>query len=288
VSESDDAGAAEQLAERLAEASALADEDRWDDAYELLLDEEATHPDDPTLLCMLGVAAREAGADGQAYDFFRRCVAQQPADPILLATAGSGLAAWDDPDAERVLRLAALTAPQLALARLNYGAYLAREGLFAAAIDELEAAREFEPENATVHLELGVAYLLAGRSDDGLSEFADALALSPEDDWVQALFGLVLAEAGRMDEAAEQLHHASLARIDDGELQIAAALAAAAEGWEDEAWAALARADLLADVDRALIREAEERLEAGADAARDFLVGEIAAPAIRARILSRA
>ena len=39
-------------------------------------------------------------ADGVAYEYFKRCLAENPEDPQLLALAGAGLAAFDDPDAE--------------------------------------------------------------------------------------------------------------------------------------------------------------------------------------------
>jgi hypothetical protein len=58
----------------------------------------------------------------------------------------AGLAAFDDPDAEPALRAAALSGPNVAIARLQYGAYLAREGMFEAAFENLQAARELDPE----------------------------------------------------------------------------------------------------------------------------------------------
>jgi tetratricopeptide (TPR) repeat protein len=279
--------AAEAPAEALAEASALAEQGDWPGALDLLLRQERDHPKDPTLLCMLGVAARECGSGEMAYEFFRRCLAQQPEDPALLTTAGAGIAEWDDADAERVLRLAAITAPHVVSARLNYGSYLAREGLFDAAAVELEAARDLDPDSAEVRYELAVAHLLAGRREAGVDHLADALARSEDDDWILSIYGLALAEAGRVDEAAEQLYAASLARSDDWELQIAAALAAAAEEWADHAWDALARAELGEAADPMLIREVEERIELGADAARVFLQEEVASPLLRSRILSR-
>lgn len=283
-----DDGSGDSLQERLAEAGALSDEGRWAEAFELLVRQEAEHPDDPVLLCMLGVAAQELGAEDAAYDYFRRCLAQNPEDPVVLVTAGVGIAAWDDPDAERVLRLAALTAPQLPLARLHYGAYLAREGLLDEAIRELEAARRLDAGDPAIRLELGTAYLLARRTEAGLAELAEALERDPQDTWLQALYGLALLEEdGRDEEAAQQLHAAAAARPQDWELQAAAALAAAAQEWDDEAWAALARAELAPGADLALLREIEERLEDGADAAREFLREEIAASLLRARLLDR-
>src|SRR5690606_32673007 len=94
------------------------------------------------------------------------CLAEEPTDPHVLALAGSGLAALDDPEAESVLRLAALTAPDLPEVRLQYGAYLAREGLFEEALTHLRAAVDLAPDDATIHGELGVAYGLMGNVED--------------------------------------------------------------------------------------------------------------------------
>ncbi|NIU80224.1 MAG: hypothetical protein GWN71_43835, partial [Gammaproteobacteria bacterium] len=63
-----------------------------------------------------------------AYERFKQALAQKPEDPHLLATAGAGLAAFDDPEAESALRTAAILAPDVAATRLAYGAYLSREG----------------------------------------------------------------------------------------------------------------------------------------------------------------
>jgi Flp pilus assembly protein TadD len=277
----------ERLDERLSEAAALADQGQWGEAFELLLAVEEAYAEDARVLCMLAVAADACGAGGMAYDYFRRCVALEPLDPELLATAGRGLARWDDPDAERVLRLAALTGPNQPAARASYGSYLAQSGMLDAGIAELEAALVLESTDPDIRYQLAVAYLLAGRGDEGIAELAETASLAPDDTWVQAVLGLALADAGRMDEAAEQLHAASHAREADWEVQLAAALAAAAEEWSDHAWDALARADLAPDADARLIREVEETIEDGPASARHFLQGELAAPVLRARLLAR-
>ena len=90
--------------------------------------------------CWLGTAERELGLEGIAYERFKRALALEPTDPYVLATAGNGIAAFDDPEAEPALRTAALTAPGVALARFLYGAYLAREGFVEEGQKELEAA----------------------------------------------------------------------------------------------------------------------------------------------------
>lgn len=276
------------LDELLQQAAALGEEGRWDEARDLLLERLDDHAEEPALLCWLGVASRELGSDGEAYEFFRRTLAAGPSDPVLLATAANGVAVFDDPEAESALRLAALSAPHLPFVRASYGAYLAREGMLEDAVRELEAARALADDDPAVRAELAIAYLLAGRRDEGIAELEEALALESQDAWLRGLYGMALLEAGRAEEAAESLHRSAADRPGDLEAQLLSALASAAEGWEDEAWNALARAELSAEeVDAALLQEVEDTIGAGPDEAREFLAAELAPTVLRERLLQR-
>lgn len=279
----------EAIEDVVARAQSLGEDDRWDDAYALIAEALEEQGEDALLLTWAGLAAQRLGEESEAYDRFRAALALEPSDPFVLAAAGSGVAALDDPSAEGALRMAALTAPEFPFARLSYGAYLAREGLFDEAITELEAARRLAPEDGLVHAELGMAYLLARRTDPGLDALEDALSRTPADSWLRALFGLALVEAGRGEEGAEQLHQAAAERDDDVEMQLIAALAMAAQGWEDPAWEAMARAETQADSsDRELISEVEDCLEAGPDAADEFLRLDLGPTVLRERLIQRA
>lgn len=280
---------AEAIDEAVARAQSLGEDERWDEAYELLAEALDEQGEDPLVLTWAGIAAQRLGEDSQANDHFRAALAMEPVDPFILAAAGSGLSAVDDPAAESALRMAALTAPDFPFARAAYGAYLAREGLFGEAITELEAARGLAPEDGGVHAELGIAYLLARRTNDGLDALEESLSLNAGDSWLRALFGLALVDAGRGEEGAEQLHQAAAEREDDVEVQLIAALAMAAEGWADPAYEALARAEVHADSsDRELLTEVEDRLESGADAAGEFLREDLGPTLLRERLLQRA
>lgn len=274
------------LQQRLHEASQLSDDGRWDEAFEILREEEERHPRDPTLLCMLGVAAAEVEVSGLAYDYFRRSLAEQPVDPYLLVPLGVGLARYDDPDAEGVLRLAALTAPDLAIARFHYGAYLAREGQLQLAQEELSAARRLDASDARIARELGVTHLLAGRTEPALEELRSAVDLAEDDGDTRLFLGLALLQAGRTDEAAEEIYRAALDVPSDGEAQLVSALACAAQEWWDHAWEALARADLAEIPAESLAKEeVEEALEAGSEASEALLREEFAPSMLRARLL---
>jgi tetratricopeptide (TPR) repeat protein len=271
--------------EVLREAFELGDEGRWEEMAELLgraLDHEE---DDPYLLCWLGVAEGELDNDGAAYESFRRCIEQDPHDPSILAIAGAGLAQFDDPDAETALRAAALSAPELPVARLNYGAFLARAGLFQEALEHLSAARQLTPDDPVVRAELGAAHVLRGELTSGLSELEEALALAPDDSWTRVLYGLVLVELDRMEEAAEELIRAAQERDHDAEAMILASLAAAAVRWEDAAEEMLAKAEYAVEgIEASTLHEAETAVGSGEESAHLLLRQAVGPTALRNRL----
>lgn len=277
-----------ELDERFHEATRLTDDEQWDDAFELLRELEEDYPEDALLLSMLGTVAGEVEARGLAYDYFRRSLAAHPADPAVLVLLGAGLARFDDPEAEGVLRLAAITAPQLPAARFQYGAYLAREGQHELALRELGAARELEPDDPLVVRELGIAQWLAGETEQAVSNLEEASGLAPDDAEARLLSGLVQLRTGRTEEGAAEVIRAADELPDDGEVQIVASLAAAAEGWLDEAWNALARAEgAIRAADPDLVHETEEALEAGEEEARQLLGAELLPRVLHDRLLER-
>jgi protein O-GlcNAc transferase len=264
----------------LKEALDLGEEQRFEEMAEMLAAALQEQQEDPFLLGWLAVAERELGNDGAAYEYFKRCVAAEPADPQLLALAGAGLAAFDDPEAEPTLRAAALTAPHLASTRLHYGAYLAREGMFVEALEQLNAAAAIEPDDPVVHGELGIAHALKGDLEAAAAAMEQALVLADDDSWTRAMLGLVYTELERPEEAAEALLRAAEERPHDAEVQLLAALAAQAVNWDDAAQSALARAEYAEEGgDASLTGEVEDRIGAGAEAALTFL-RETLAPSV--------
>ncbi len=271
----------------LDEALQLGDEGRWEEMAELLSRHIMSNEDDedPYLLCWLGVAEREMGNEGAAYDAFKRCIAAQPSDPYVLALAGSGLAAFDDPDAETSLRAAAITAPDNAFTRLQYGAYLAREGMHVEALEHLGAAVALEPEDPIVRGELGIARALAGDLAGASEALEMTLEMAPDDSWTRTILGLIHVERGDIERGAEELLRAAEERPDDGEAQVLTALAAAAAGWDGPAADAIARAEYSAEgVDSTLLDEARERTEEGPDAARELLMTTLGPSALHDRL----
>ncbi len=272
-------------AEVLARALALGEQGRWDAMAAVLRETLEADPDDPYVLGWLGVAEQELGQDELARERFRRCLAQDPLDPQLLALAGAALAAWDDPEAEVALRAAALSGPDVAVARLQYGAYLARRGLLEEALEHLREATRLDPEDPVARAELGGALALAGRLDDAVRAMEEALERAPEDEWTRILLGLVLLEQGELEEAAAELLTASRSAPEDTEAQALAALAAAAAGLDTEAQEALYRAEQSAGRgDATFLAEVEGAVNASAESAGALLRGELAPVALRDRL----
>ncbi len=273
-----------ELQELLDRALALADEGDWEQMAGLLREHLTEHGAEAAAHCWLGVAERELGMEGVAYERFRRALSLNPEDPYVLATAGNGVAAFDDPDAEVALRTAAVMAPDIALARLMYGAWLAREGFTADGVRELEAARALAPDDAQIVYELGVARYLSGDLEGAADAMGEATSLEPNDGWARVVSGLVLLEADRFDEAVGELTEGAQLHPEDVEAQLAASLAAAAAGAEDLAWGMLERARIRADdEDAELLLDVEERVDSGPDAARALLMEELAPDMLRRR-----
>ena len=272
----------------LARAERSGEEGDFEGMAELLREALEDHPDEAALLCFLGVAERELGLEGVAYERFRQALALDPQDPFILATAGNALAAFADPDAEQALRAAAVLAPDLPLARWFYGAFLAREGFLEEARKELDAAVELAPDHPGVAYESGVARALAGEKDRAIHEIARAVELDPEDGWSQIVLGLLLIEEDRVDEALVELERGARLREDDVEAQLLCALAYGAEGYDDDALEFVERGRIRAQGTDTLAADAvDEQLEAGPDSARRFLREEFSPSLLRERLQAR-
>ncbi|MEJ2204310.1 MAG: hypothetical protein P8170_09385 [Gemmatimonadota bacterium] len=272
----------------LEQALGLADEGDWERMADLLRGNLADHAGNPAIHCWLGVAERELGLEGLAYERFKRALALRPEDPYVLATAGNGVAAFDDPEAELALRTAALMAPEVAVARLLYGAYLAREGLLLDALAELEAARNLDQDDAQIAYELGVARCLAEDLEGSVDSLSDAARLDPEDGFGRITLGLVLLEADRWDEALNELSEGAYREPHDVEAQLMASLAARAVDHEALAYEMLERGRMRASQeDVVLLTAVEERLDAGPSAARSLLTDEMAPDQLRRRLQVR-
>lgn len=276
------------LEELLERALRSADEGDWEAAAELLRENLEEFEDAPEIHCWLGVAERELGLDGIAYERFKRALALDPDDPYVLATAGNAIAHFADPDAEAALRAAALTAPELPLARFLYGAYLAREGMVEEALEELEAARALDPDDPQIVYELGVARFFDARVEAAADALGESVALEPADPWTRVAYGLVLLEADREEEAAGELSEGARLAPEDVEAQLLATLATLTVGREGLAFEMMERARIRAQQgDQDLLLAVEDRLSRGPEEARRLLRETLAPDALRRRLRER-
>lgn len=264
------------------------DDGDFDEMARVLEDALENAPEDPSLLCWLAVARRELGDEGAAYALFKDALALDPQDPHVLCTAGSALAHFDDPDAEPALRMAAVSAPELPLARWMYGAYLSREGMVEDALRELQAAASLDDEDPVIPLELGVAYALAGEIPKARMAVARAVELEPNDGWSLVLLGLLEFEEEDLDEAAADLSAGADLRPEDVQAQILAALSLGAAGWDQRAYEMVERARVRAEaLDRETLVTVESCLEEGSDSALRFLKTTVAPVALHDRLMAR-
>ena len=277
-----------ELEDLLKHALDLGEEGDWEGMAMELSDALEEEPGNPALLCWLGVAERELGLPGAAYDRFKEVLAQEPVDPVILATAGNGLAQFDDPDAEAALRSASLLAPDLPLTRWLFGAYLSREGLHEDALRELMAASEIAPDDPVIAYELGVAFALQGELEKAVEALTRSVDLDQAEGWGQMVLGLIEADLDQMDEAVRDLSEGARLSPTDVEGQFLAALAAASAGFEDLAYEMMERGrqGALAG-DLPLLEAVEARLEEGADASKAFLLQEILPGSLRERLMNR-
>lgn len=280
----------QDLEDILQQALELGESEEWEAMAELLHHALEGNPENAEFLCWAGVAEREMGQEGVAYELFRRSLDAAPEDPLILALAGNGVAAFDDPAAEAALRTAALLAPTLPEARLFFGAYLAREGMLEDALRELDAAKELDPEDPAVALERGIALALK-KDGEAEMEFDRAVGLDPDDGWARILLGLSMLEFGDRDEgiesAAEQLELGARMRPDDVEAQFLAAVALAALGRDAAAWEMLERGRMAAvGTDLQVADVVEERIEAE-EGAEDFLRATLLPMAWHDRLMVR-
>ncbi len=272
----------------LNQALGLGEGGDWEGMARVLEEALADFPGEPSVLCWLGVAEREIGRAGSAYDRFKEALALAPEDPHILATVGNGLAQFDDPEAEAALRSASVLAPDLPLARWLFGAYLSREGLFEDALRELVAASELAPDDPAIAYEVGVAFALQGEMESALKALARSMELDPGEGWCMVVLGLVEAELGLWEEAASDLSEGARHRPQDVEAHLLAALAALVAGWEDLAYEMMegGRQNALPG-DLPLVESVEARLDEGPESAERLLVQELLPGALRGRLMVR-
>jgi len=89
--------------------------------------------------------------------------------------------------------------------RVDYGAFLVRQGRSAEALRLLEEAIKVKPGSARAHAELGKALLDAGRTEAAAESLRRALALDPSAWAARLILGRAYLQLGRAQEAEREL-----------------------------------------------------------------------------------
>jgi len=105
--------------------------------------------------------------------------------------------------------------------RFQDGSRLLADGHPHAAAVALEAARDLEPDKASIREALARAYFRSGRFRDATAEFAKAVEIDPVNDYAHFGLGLCLLRAGDRPAARGHLKLATVMRPEADEYQAA-------------------------------------------------------------------
>jgi TolB-like protein/tetratricopeptide (TPR) repeat protein len=116
---------------------------------------------------------------------------------------------WDGPSAEKELLRALDLNPTLAMARLNYAAYLASQNRPDDTVQEIHRAVNLDPLSIRTY-SFGTLFLLfARRYDDAITLARKGLEFEPRSAFTMAFEGAAYAALGRHDEAVGKLANAA-------------------------------------------------------------------------------
>lgn len=90
--------------------------------------------------------------------------------------------------------------------RIDYGAFLFRQGRLEEALPVLRKAAESLPRSARAHLELGRVVLHMGNPELAAASLERAVDLDPRSSTARLLLGRAYMQSGKIDEGRRQLH----------------------------------------------------------------------------------
>ena len=194
----------------LAQAEALCQRGRLDEAEALARGWLASSPRDHAALHIRGIIARQKGDSARAIDLFRQAIAISARVPgyhgnlgnVYFETAQFG-------EAARCYRKALALDPASAPDRFGLGLALMAQKAYAAAVKELAAALKLRPNHEQTHLNLGIALTELGRIDQAITHCQRAVALGPGYPGNYVALAVALRTKGELRNALAQLARAA-------------------------------------------------------------------------------
>ncbi len=219
-------------------------------------------------------AHHQAGRVDEAERCYRRILADQPSNGVVLNLLGVLLAQTGRYDAAADMLSQAISAGEdFAEAHHNLGKVRILQGNAEAAVTCFQRALEINPDYVDANNDLGHALSQLGRFDDAASAFRRVIELAPSRPDGHVNLGNVYREIGRFDDAVACLRRAIEISPDCVEAHVNLGIAVAGQGRLDDALEAYGRA-LAIDVDcaEALFNRANafERLARLDDAATSY------------------
>ena len=128
----------------------------------------------------LGVLERDRGRLDLAMEEFRKALALDPRDALVLGEVGlTESVQGHDAEAERAFEASLAVDPQAAVVHSNYGNHFFRLGHLERALAQYREALRANPDFTQAYNNLGSAYYRLGKSDLAIAAYREALRLDP-------------------------------------------------------------------------------------------------------------
>ena len=156
------------------------DENRHDEAIELIARAAALNPAVAEYQCNLGVALWGAGRRDEAIAAYRSAVNLDPSHALAHVNLGNALKEQGEfGEAAHAFQNALLLDPGMVDVLVNLGSALKEQGLLDEAIAAYLEAIRLAPDFAEAHSQLGFARSLQGQPDEAIASYRRAITLNP-------------------------------------------------------------------------------------------------------------
>lgn len=191
-------------------ALALAEQNRWDEAWALI---QAMSPPQPSseaaALSEAGFQLATSGRLDAAKSLFQQALALAPGLVDALNNLGAALSREGHyQEACERLEEALSRQPNNVVTLNNLASALAKLGRIDEAMAHLTAALKLDPRNPTTHFNLGVALASSERREESIRHLRESLDLDPRSADTHYNLALMLEASGNADEAEQQYQRA--------------------------------------------------------------------------------